>query len=661
MDIQPFKIFSKTRKDLDKNGNQSFVDYKKYLTENNISQTKLNVQEKSEIRNQYINAIQFVLLNLTSETEKIYFKQLDLTKNENLSSVIPLVASKLKEITAYIAAERERAKFSVLKYNLKGSEIGTITFAKNRIYTLYNDIDFTSKFTSFPSLSSLNYIDVSVSYYYGRDEDYFDKDYNVAQSNPGVYNGGSYEDLNLLYFNKDLYFPELSGNIIREYNEITNDFLITSDSSFILTQSRQKIKRRLYSSNIYDLDTKYFLYGEKSEENLIFNIIKNGVALAQENYGVNKFLGSDIYYVSNANTSSPTSGMLVEAAKRYSNLFNFRNPTVQAIKHPNYKNLQQIGGFFLPHKQGVSISLSKYYSYFYNNSLSGTNITPDPNKSINVRGNSKINYPDVWGYEENPSWIVNDLRGNYNWGKIKNTRPFQKFNGYHSYEESNYEYKSGFNKTIDSFDFFTGPEKTVWSNSDVFLSKIPNPVPLQEREDSYNVGKDDIYRWQGDIFGNNYALYKTFNNYDTPLSGYNTYSSTVPRSLIDFDEFTGVITATDDIVYLNRKSEYNTLVQTLCTTKIYKSIDEKKYINGEVKVKTFNNTATTTLTAAFSAVFSKYPLSTRQEINNKVITFNIIEDVIIIKTDNYKIMERFKFDLDKNTFEPFYPFQTNLQ
>ena len=131
--------------------------------------------------------------------------------------------------------------------------------------------------------------------------------------------------------------------------------------------------------------------------------------------------------------------------------------------------------------------------------------------------------------------------------------------------------------------------------------------------------------------------------------------------MIDFDEFTGVITATDDVVYLNRNSEYNTLVQTLCTTKIYKSIDEKKYINGEVKVRTFNNTATTTLTAAFSAVLSKYPLATRQEINNKVITFNIIEDVIIIKTDNYKIMERFKFDLDKNTFEPFYPFQTNLQ
>ena len=661
MDIQPFKIFSKTRKGLDKNGNQSFTDYKKYLTDTNISQTLLNTDEKNKIREQYINAIQFVLLNLTSESERIYFKQLDLTKNENLSTVIPLVASKLKEITEYIAAERERAKFSVIKYNLKGSEVGTITFTKNHIYTLYNDKDFTNKFTTFPSLSSLNYIDVSLSYYFGRDDDYFDKDYVQGQENTNLYNSGSYEDLNLLYFNKDLYFPELSGSIIRQYNNLNNNFLITSNNNFIVTKSKLKLKRRVYSTNIFDLDTKYFLYGERSEENLIFNIIKNGVALAQENYGVNKFLGNDIYYVSNDTNSTPTSGILVEAAKRYSNLFNFRNPTLQSTKNNRYNTLQQIGGFYLPHKQGVSIALSKFYSYFINSSLSGINTSPDPSKSINVRGNSKLNYPDVWEYEENSSWIVNGIRGNYNWGKIRNTRPYQKFNGYHSYEESNYEYKSGINKTIESFDFFTGPEKSVWGNSDVFLAKIPNPVPLSEREDSYNVGKDDIYRWQGDIYGNNYALYKTFNNYDEPNTFNDTYSSTVPRSLIDFDEFTGIITSTDEIVYLNRNSEYNTLVQSLCTTKIYKSIDEKKYINGEIKLKTFNNTATTTLTAAFSAVFSKYPLVTRQEINNKVITFNIIEDVIIIKTDNYKIMERFKFDLDKNTFEPFYPFQTNLQ
>jgi len=662
MDLQSFKNFSKTRKGLDKNGNNSFLDYKTYLTDNNVTQGYLNTQEKQKIREQYINAIQYVLINLTSKEEKIYFKDLDLTNNQNLSNVIPLVASKLKQVATYIASERERAKFSVIRYNMKGSEFGTTIYTKNIIYTLYNDKDFTNTFSSFPSLNTINFLDVGITYYYGRNEDYFDKDYNKGMENPEIYDGGKYEDLNLLYFNQDLYFPELSGGVIAQYNELKNNFLVSSNDSFLLTQSKLRIKRKIVSSNINDLDVKYFLYGEKSEENLIFNIIKNGVSLAQENYGSNKFIGNDVFYVSGANTTTPVSGLLIKAAKKYSNILNFRNFTLQAVKNTKeLQTLQQIGGFFLPHKQGISISLSKYYSYYLNNSLSGTNITPDPKKSINIRGNSKINYPYVWDYEENPGWIINSLAGNYNWGKIKNIRPYQKFNGYHSYEEFNYEYKSGINKTIESFDFFTGPEKSVWANSDVYLSKIPNPVPMDTKQDNYNVGTEDIYRWQGDIFGNNYALFKKFNNYDTPDSFDKTYTSNVPRSLKDFNEFTGVITSTDEVVYLNRKSSYNTLVQTLCTTKLINSIDEKKYLYGEIKLKTFNNTAMTTLTAAFSSVLQKYPQQTKEEINNKVITFNIIEDVIIIKTENYKIMERFKFDLNKNTFEPFYPFQTNLQ
>ena len=192
---------------------------------------------------------------------------------------------KLKQVATYIASERERAKFSVIRYNMKGSEFGTTIYTKNIIYTLYNDKDFTNTFSSFPSLNTINFLDVGITYYYGRNEDYFDKDYNKGMENPEIYDGGKYEDLNLLYFNQDLYFPELSGGVIAQYNELKNNFLVSSNDSFLLTQSKLRIKRKIVSSNINDLDVKYFLYGEKSEENLIFNIIKNGVSLAQENYG----------------------------------------------------------------------------------------------------------------------------------------------------------------------------------------------------------------------------------------------------------------------------------------------------------------------------------------------------------------------------------------
>ena len=109
-------------------------------------------------------------------------------------------------------------------------------------------------------------------------------------------------------------------------------------------------------------------------------------------------------------------------------------------------------------------------------------------------------------FTENAGWIINDLAGQYNWGRIKDIKPYQKLNGYQSYEEVNFEYKSGINKVTDSFDFFTGPERNIWANSDVYGVTVGQPLPLNTREESYNTGVEDIYRWQGDIYGNNYAL-----------------------------------------------------------------------------------------------------------------------------------------------------------
>lgn len=662
VDIQSFINFSQTQKGLSRNSVETARDYKVYLKTGNVSQVSLNNESKDQIRNQYISAIEYVLLNFTTENEKKYIEGLDLTNNSNLSQVIPLVAQKLKSISLYIAKERERAKFSPIKYNLKGSELGVDIYSKNLIYTLYNDIDFTSRFTNFPSISGLNYLNTSILYYYNSGEDFYDKDYKRGMEDPELYNGGEYENLNLLYFNKDLYFPSLSGNVIKHFNSFNKNYLLTASGSRLYTRNKQNLLRKYISSNIQELDTKYFLYGEKTENNLIFNIIKKGIVGAREELGSNKFLGTSLYYVNSANTSSPLSGLLVEASKRFSNILNYRNFTLQAIPtYTSLRSVKQIGGFFLPFKQGLGISISKGYSYTINTNLSGLNVTVDPNKAINPRGNSKTSYPNVFNYEENPGWIVDNIAGGYNWGKIKQIKEFQKFNGYYSFEENNFEYKSGINKTIESFDFFEGVEKSVWSNSDVFPSKIPNTLPLQERENSYNVGKDDIFRWQGDIYGNNYALYKTFNNYDEPKQYNTSYNSVSARNLNNFQPLTGVITASDKIAYLYRQSKYETEVQQLLTTKLYNTIDEKTVSFGEIKVKTFNNTETVTLTAAFSAVFSKYPTATKQEINNKVKTFHIIEDVIIIKTENYKIMEKFVFNINTDSFEPFFPFKTNLQ
>lgn len=660
--IASFINFSKTRRGISQNSLAAELEYKEYVSDKSVSQTTLNSDEKDIIREEYISAIQYVLLNLTTPQERVFFKDLDLSNNNNLATVIPLVSQKLKEVAIYIAKERERAKFSTIKYNLKGSDFGTTTYVKNYVYTLYNDPDFTSLFLTFPSLSSINYLDASLNYYYAQNVNLYDKDYAVGLKTPELYDGGDYEKLNLLYFNKDLYFPELSGNIIKEFTALNLKFLKTNSGKVIVVNRKQKLKIKYTSTNINDLETKYFLYGEKTSENLIFNIIKNGVAGAQNSLGSNKFLGNNLVYVADAETINPLSGSLVLAGQRYANILNYRNYTLQALEsNYNVKKINQIGGFYLPGKQGLSVALSKYYSYYFNTSLSGLNVTVDPALAINPRGNSKIGYPNVFYFTENPAWIINDLSGQYNWGKIRDTKQYQKFNGYQSYEETNFEYKSGINKVTDSFDFFTGPQKNIWANSDVYSVEIGKPLPLETREESYNTGIEDIYRWQGDIFGNNYALYKRLNNYNVPEQFNQQYNDIFALNLEDFTQYSELITATDKVAYLFRDSKFNTDVQTLSTTPINNTIFEKYEKVGQIYVRTFNNTALKTLSDAFSAVFSKYSTSVRNEIQNSVKTFNIINDVIIIKTENYKIMERFVFNIDEDSFIPFYTFRTELQ
>lgn len=660
--IASFINFSKTRKGITQNSSSAKLEYKEYVSDRSIPQSTLNTDEKNVIREEYISAIQYVLLNLTTPQERVFYKDLDLTNNNNLATVIPLVSQKLKEVALYISKERERAKFSTIKYNLKGSEFGTKIYVKNYVYTLYNDPDFTSLFLNFPPLSSINYLDASLNYYYAQNVNLYDKDYAVGIKNPELYGGGDYEKLDLLYFNKDLYFPALSGNVIRQFNSLSLKFLKTSNNKILVVNNKQKLKIKFYSSNINDLESKYFLYGEKTEANLIFNIIKNGVAGAQSALGSNKFLGNNLVYVADANTPNPLSGALVEAGQRYANILNYRNYTLQALESNfEIRKINQIGGFFLPGKQGLSVAISKYYNYFYNTSLSGLNVTVDPALAINPRGNSKLEYPNVFYFSENAGWIINDLSGQYNWGKIKDIKPYQKLNGYQSYEEVNFEYKSGINKVTDSFDFFTGSEKNIWANPDVYGVTVGQPLPLTTREESYNTSVEDIYRWQGDIYGNNYALYKRINNYDEPETFNQEYSNISPLNLEDFNEFSGVINTSDDVAYLYRNNDFNTNVQTLSTSTIYNTIFEKYEKFGVVYVRTFNNTDLKTLSDAFSAVFSKYSSIIQDEIRTSVKTFNIINDVIIIKTENYKVMERFVFNIDDDTFVPYYTFRTELQ
>ena len=83
--IASFINFSKTRKSVSQNSLAAELEYKEYISDKSIPQTTLNSDEKEIIRDEYISAIQYVLLNLTTPQERVFFKDLDLSDNNNFS------------------------------------------------------------------------------------------------------------------------------------------------------------------------------------------------------------------------------------------------------------------------------------------------------------------------------------------------------------------------------------------------------------------------------------------------------------------------------------------------------------------------------------------------------------------------------------------------
>ena len=68
------------------------------------------------------------------------------------------------------------------------------------------------------------------------------------------------------------------------------------------------------------------------------------------------------------------------------------------------------------------------------------------------------------------------------------------------------------------------------------------------------------------------------------------------------------------------------------------------------------------ISSTLSAVFLKYhdEPAVLNEINNQIITFDIIKDVIFIETPNYLIIEKYKFDFTTEKFTTLLSRKTNL-
>ena len=87
-------------------------------------------------------------------------------------------------------------------------------------------------------------------------------------------------------------------------------------------------------------------------------------------------------------------------------------------------------------------------------------------------------------------------------GEIINDSKLQKFYPYQSREESLGMDPQGISRSTDDFDFWTGDEKDIWSNDEVYKITPIKQLPFESKINDLLITDSVVYEWKTDIFGN---------------------------------------------------------------------------------------------------------------------------------------------------------------
>jgi len=205
----------------------------------------------------------------------------------------------------------------------------------------------------------------------------------------------------------------------------------------------------------------------------------------------------------------PTNGL-----KSY---FNREYPTISYKPvETALKTEAELGGFFTPSHIGAINYLSVGSQYTIDNTLitEGIHEFPDPGKYGSDKAFVK--------FEENVEWFKSPYGNGHKAGDIVNDTHIPKFWSYQSKVETNKFDQWGVSRIHDNFDFWTGTASDVWANSDIYELDELNDFDLTTRQEDLLLshstslsGSDDIIsnrgivsKWETDIFGNNFSLFK---------------------------------------------------------------------------------------------------------------------------------------------------------
>jgi len=475
LDFQsPFSFFDflkYTKSDLSPSQfNDLYVDYIREW--NNIKNNSV-YQIDQTIKDSYVELIKQITLKYTTSEEKRFLSNIDMNDPSDLDIIIPFYSKKIVEVCNFYSEKREKLKFKIQKNKIKGTEVSL----EKAIFESITDIVFSDFFEVSEYQNPINeqelLRDLSIEI-----EELYDLYTNYLDNDPDE----SYETYDIkTELRKKLY----SSNI----NQIDADLFINIENA-IKNQIFQDVRvfltefGRIFTINYNVSDVNLNCKPDEKLFNLVNDTKPNATRLVElRNVLIKKYIGSDFYYITTGTTiTDVTSGVLFKADNPTGNLLNRHFPTTASIEEESdLQSCRRIGLFFTPEKNSIlyySVPDKKYKIDESKLEPDKLYVFPDPDlygNTFGLKRNFTQDYPLIHICDYTKS--VKNYSNFATEGDIDVNPYTQSFYGYNSRNQLN-----------DSIYLNEAGLKTNFSSI-------------------YNKGI--LTRWTTDIFGNQFGLFKS--------------------------------------------------------------------------------------------------------------------------------------------------------
>lgn len=421
--FQPFSFFEYLKNTKQLNTPDQFTQqYSNYLHVWYNTKNVEQVVQTDEIRQRYVDLLKDIAYNYTTSEEKRFLANLDYDDASDLSIAIPFYAQKLKEICVFYATKRDAFKYRIQEIKIKGTPLSVEKAIYNSIIDYLSTAENVAASTVVAAVDDMQ---INVVEYVDAYSNYFDLDPDATASDLQITNAlrAKYLTSNTNAISADL-FLDLRNTIA---NQVLNTPFYLKEIGKGLLVNPQKLIQQALNQAICSEQTLAQLLNTSADA------LSGNYALKRKL--IEKYIGTDFYYLSTNSQSQYVSGALFKAANASGNLINKRFATTASIAEDQLISLQKLGLFFKPDKMGVVQFATPNKQFIVdaaNLQADKVYIFPDPNVYGNVDNfaYSNLDYPLL--YIINNAAYVKDVDQGAAQGKIKSNEYLQNFYAYFS-------------------------------------------------------------------------------------------------------------------------------------------------------------------------------------------------------------------------------------